>query len=175
NTQLTEAEVDAFVANNGDSIPSGGIIMWSGSTATIPAGWSLCDGTNGTPDLLNRFIKGLSSASVDPGATGGSASVDIDVPRNLVTWDVGSSSYQGGFSNDPSGSSTRAGNQTAGSRNHFSANPNSSGFGLYAGQGGNSNSYAHYTAPASLKTDGTTISAVNNEPEFYELAFIMKL
>ena len=31
-------------------IPSGGIIMWSGSIASIPSGWALCDGTSGTPD-----------------------------------------------------------------------------------------------------------------------------
>ncbi len=174
-TQLTEAEVDAFVANNGYSIPSGGIIMWSGSTDNIPDGWALCDGSNGTPDLLNRFIKSVDSASTNPGLTGGSASVHIAVPRNIVTWDVSSSSHQGGYSNHPAGASTYAGTQTRGSNSHFAANPNASGFSLYAGQGGNSNSYAHYTAQATLKTNGVTISNVNNEPEFYALAFIMKL
>ena len=39
-------------------IPSGGIIMWSGTIATIPSGWYLCDGTNGTPNLTNRFVVG---------------------------------------------------------------------------------------------------------------------
>lgn len=42
-------------------IPSGGIIMWSGSIASIPTGWYLCDGTNSTPDLRNRFIVGAGS------------------------------------------------------------------------------------------------------------------
>ncbi len=37
-------------------IPAGGIIMWSGSIENIPAGWALCDGYNGTPDLRNRFV-----------------------------------------------------------------------------------------------------------------------
>lgn len=37
-------------------IPSGGIIMWSGSIASIPTGWFLCNGSNSTPDLRNRFI-----------------------------------------------------------------------------------------------------------------------
>lgn len=37
-------------------VPSGGIIMWSGSIATIPSGWVLCNGSNSTPDLRNRFI-----------------------------------------------------------------------------------------------------------------------
>lgn len=35
---------------------TGMIILWSGSIASIPAGWHLCDGTEGTPDLRNRFI-----------------------------------------------------------------------------------------------------------------------
>jgi hypothetical protein len=35
---------------------SGMIIMWSGSVATIPAGWYFCNGVNGTPDLRERFI-----------------------------------------------------------------------------------------------------------------------
>jgi len=44
--------------------------MWSGTLASIPAGWTLCDGTLGTPDLRDRFVYGA-SAGVDPGATGG--------------------------------------------------------------------------------------------------------
>jgi len=39
-------------------IPTGVIVMWSGTIATIPSGWALCDGTNGTPDLRDRFIVG---------------------------------------------------------------------------------------------------------------------
>ena len=46
--------------------------MWSGTLAAIPSGWNLCDGTNGTPDLRDRFIKGAGAAE-NPGATGGSA------------------------------------------------------------------------------------------------------
>ena len=32
------------------------ILMWSGSLAALPAGWQLCDGTNGTPDLRDKFV-----------------------------------------------------------------------------------------------------------------------
>ena len=42
-------------------IPKGGIIMWSGATTAIPQGWALCDGTNGTPNLRDRFIVGAGS------------------------------------------------------------------------------------------------------------------
>lgn len=50
--------------------PAGIIAMWGGLLADIPAGWILCDGTNGTPDLRSQFIKGAAPAT-DPGATGG--------------------------------------------------------------------------------------------------------
>jgi len=56
----------------GSAFPSGGIIIWSGSSASIPTGWLLCDGTNSTPDLRNRFVVGATSTYA-VGATGGSA------------------------------------------------------------------------------------------------------
>lgn len=37
------------------------IRMWSGLTANIPTGWVLCDGTNSTPDLTSRFVRGVAS------------------------------------------------------------------------------------------------------------------
>ncbi len=52
-------------------IPAGIICMWGGLVADIPVGWNLCDGTNGTPDLRSRFIKGAAPAQ-EPGGTGGS-------------------------------------------------------------------------------------------------------
>ena len=39
-------------------VPSGTIAIWRGSVATIPAGWVLCNGANGTPDLRSRFVYG---------------------------------------------------------------------------------------------------------------------
>jgi murein DD-endopeptidase MepM/ murein hydrolase activator NlpD len=62
--------VNAYVVPIG--IPDGGIIMWSGSIAAIPPSFVLCDGTNGTPDLRDRFIVGAGSTYA-PLATGGSA------------------------------------------------------------------------------------------------------
>lgn len=53
------------------SVPIGGIIMWSGTASDIPAGWHLCDGSNGTPDLRNRFVMGA-GGSYSVGSTGGS-------------------------------------------------------------------------------------------------------
>jgi len=44
--------------------------MWKGTVGTIPSGWVLCDGNNGTPDLRSRFIVGA-GGSYTPGDTGG--------------------------------------------------------------------------------------------------------
>ena len=64
-------------------VPQGAIIMWSGTLASIPSGWALCDGSNGTPDLRNRFIYGVNSGE-DPGGTGGSATI----PAHSHTVDI---------------------------------------------------------------------------------------
>ncbi len=48
-------------ANGG--FPSGGIIFWSGTIATIPSGWYLCNGSNSTPDLRNLFVVGADADS----------------------------------------------------------------------------------------------------------------
>lgn len=50
----------ASKAGEVDSLPAGCIIMWGGTIASIPSGWKLCDGTNGTPDLRDRFVVGAS-------------------------------------------------------------------------------------------------------------------
>ncbi len=55
--------------------PQGGIIMWSGPVASIPSGWLLCNGANGTPDLRNRFILGAGGTAYNPGEVGGATSV----------------------------------------------------------------------------------------------------
>lgn len=55
----------------GATIPAGLISLWSGSIGSIPSGWYLCDGTNGTPDLRDRFIVGAGTTYAVT-ATGGS-------------------------------------------------------------------------------------------------------
>lgn len=47
----------------GDSMPKGSIVAWYNSSGTVPTGWAICDGTNGTPDLRGRFLRGASSAA----------------------------------------------------------------------------------------------------------------
>jgi hypothetical protein len=53
-------------------IPAGGILLWSGSIGSIPAGYVLCNGNNGTPDLRDRFVVGAGTTYA-VNATGGSA------------------------------------------------------------------------------------------------------
>ncbi len=45
-----------------------------GTIAQIPAGFLICDGNNGTPNLLARFLEGVATAATNPGTTGGAAS-----------------------------------------------------------------------------------------------------
>jgi microcystin-dependent protein len=61
---------------SGATIPSGLIAMWSGSIGSIPSGWYLCDGSNGTPNLTDRFIIGAGSTYAVNG-TGGVSSVTL--------------------------------------------------------------------------------------------------
>jgi hypothetical protein len=69
-TNNTQIATTAFVIYNG--VPSGCIMLWSGSIASIPSGWYLCNGTNGTPNLMDRFVVGAGS-TYPVGAAAGSA------------------------------------------------------------------------------------------------------
>lgn len=60
----------------GFGIVPGIIVLWQGSLTTVPSGWALCNGTNGTPDLRNRFVVGAGD-DYARGATGGSATAVV--------------------------------------------------------------------------------------------------
>jgi hypothetical protein len=75
-TTASAARSNLDVAAASFSVPTGGIIMWSGSIASIPAGWFLCDGTNGTPNLTNRFVV-MAGGTYAVGASGGSANAIV--------------------------------------------------------------------------------------------------
>ena len=53
------------------ALPSGAILIWSGSVGSIPSGFVLCNGLNSTPDLRNSFILGAGD-TYTVGQTGGS-------------------------------------------------------------------------------------------------------
>lgn len=97
--------------------PVGLIAMWSGSAGSIPTGWALCDGTNATPNLIDKFVMGGASG----GATGGANSKTMTVnemPQH--THDAGTigASHTHGFSNVNASHSHGAGSLTVNSHNH---------------------------------------------------------
>lgn len=61
-----------------DSIPPYVVLAYSGTAETIPDGWAICDGQNGTPDLRGRFILGASD-DYAIGDEGGSATHALTV------------------------------------------------------------------------------------------------
>jgi hypothetical protein len=68
---MLESDVNGNLSTSA-TLPIGSIIMWSGTQASIPVGWNLCDGTNGTPNLSNNnFPMGVGSDGAI-GSTGGS-------------------------------------------------------------------------------------------------------
>jgi len=58
---VSTQKVDASI--NNALVPINGIIMYSGLQADIPANWAICDGNNGTPNLVNKFV--IAAASFD--------------------------------------------------------------------------------------------------------------
>lgn len=67
---VREVDPAVLVANSGNGVPCGVIVMWYGSIPSIPNGWHLCDGTKGTPDLTDRFVIGAGGAYDPPTADG---------------------------------------------------------------------------------------------------------
>lgn len=149
-----------------DPFPSGGVIMWSGSTGSIPTGWLLCDGTGGTPDLRNRFVVGAGS-SYGVGGTGGSlghqhnsmSGVSIGVTVNPHTL---SQSQMPAHTHGLS-TGTHMGDQST----HVTGPGSTTNTGSAGGSGAHSHS-----ASASWLGGGT--SNVNHLPPYYALAYIMK-
>lgn len=83
---IDPAGTEATVADRLDTIeatinPPGIIAMWSGTIANIPTGWSICDGTGGTPNLLDRFVVSVPDIVTDPGGTGGSHQITLTLAQ----------------------------------------------------------------------------------------------
>lgn len=71
-SKVTFSTVNATNFTGNGIIPIGGIILWSGTVASIPTCWHLADGTSGTPDLRDVFILGAR------GDYGGKAETALD-------------------------------------------------------------------------------------------------
>jgi hypothetical protein len=162
---------------SGTAFVTGMIMLWSGSVASIPSGWALCNGSNGTPDLRNRFVVGAGSTYA-VNATGGSANAIVVSHTHTAT----STSTV----TDP-GHGHRLGSNDWASSNCDGLNTSNSiagrnfGFGAYytAGPGGvpfveaaaTGVTVATTTTVASAGSSGTNA----NLPPYYALAYIMKL
>ena len=72
-TRVTNLENNGGGSGVTDSMPIGSIIMFNGKAEEIPSGWAICDGMNGTPNLVDRFVLGSFSA----GGTGGASTIKL--------------------------------------------------------------------------------------------------
>lgn len=97
---------------------AGMIMAWSGSAASIPAGWVLCNGSNSTPDLRDRFIVGAGTTYA-VGDTGGAATVTLDITmipshsHSVTILTGGSGLGNGGNSNCSTGATGSTGGGAA--------------------------------------------------------------
>lgn len=181
------APVTATPAQLNSPIPAGVITMWSGSVATIPTGWALCDGTGGTPNLLNRFIVAAGDTYA-PGATGGSLTSAAGGTHTHTESSAGSHSHTGVtgstvLTTDQIPAHTHTYSQASGSATEYGTDVNgTSGLAststVASGSTGGGLGHTH-----TISADGThthTINSVGDHthtvtPPYYALAYIMKL
>lgn len=175
-------------------MPTGGIIMWSGSIASIPSGWNLCDGTNGTPDLRDRFVVGAGSTYA-VAATGGSASSTTSSngahthtgstgSTALTTEQLPSHTHTGTTDDGGAHSHTFSAAQVSGQLN-TQAGGGSSAVIQTTGNTSQAPDHTHtFTSDAtgggeghthSISSDGDHTHTVATLPPYYALAYIMKL
>ena len=110
-----------------EGVPTGVIAMWSGTNANIPSGWALCDGTNSTPDLTDRFILGRASGS-NTNSTGGANTV------TLATGNLPAHTHSSGnIATDSAGAHTHT----------LSGNTSSAGAHNHTGNTSNTGSHSH--------------------------------
>jgi hypothetical protein len=132
------------------SFVSGMIMLWSGAIVNIPTGWLICDGTNSTPDLRDRFVVGAGTTYA-VNATGGSANAVVPSHTHTAT-DSGHTHTQTGY--------TSAVPQNNGSNQYPVITPIS----LTTG-----------TGFANITVSTTGVSPTNaNLPPYLALAYIMK-
>ena len=150
----------------GNAFVAGMIMLWSGSSATIPSGWLLCDGSNSTPDLRNRFVVGATSTYA-VGATGGSANAIVVSHNHTAT--VATTSLTGEISSQYANGSNNGGTTGVFSQSNYNVD----------GDGGESRAGrtiffdGSHTHTATISTEGS--SGTNaNLPPYYALCYIMK-
>jgi len=150
NDNSTKVATTAYVATA--AIPSGCIVIWSGASNAIPSGWNLCNGSNGTPDLRNRFVVGATSTYA-VGATGGSADAVV-VSHSHTASDSGHSHT---ITNGANLNSNITNGGVAGTTTKASATNETN------------------SASANISVSTTGVSGTNaNLPPYYALCYIQK-
>lgn len=175
-TSFTVGTLQATTISGFGSVPTGGIIMWSGSESAVPAGWALCNGqtVNGrpTPDLRGKFVIG-SSGSYPVNAQGGNSTATL-TQTHLPTH---AHSASGSVSSDgahthPFRSFTAAfkysGDATEGSTKNVGRGDFIDSDAVRSG-GSHSHSFSVTTTSTGL---GQAFSIM---PPYYALAFIMRV
>lgn len=158
NTQIaTTAFVQtAITAGISAALPAGSIILWSGSVASIPSGWVLCNGSNSTPDLRNRFVVGAGSTYA-VNATGGSADAIIVSHNHTATSTVTDPGHSHSYTISQYNSNQNTGQTQAGAALSGTTGSNTTGI----------------TVATTVASTGS--SATNaNLPPYYALCYIMK-
>lgn len=180
------APVTATPAVLNSPVAAGIIAMWSGAVGAVPSGWVLCNGSNGTPDLRDRFIVGAGS-TYSVGNTGGAAQVTLN--ESQIPGHTHGISATGSV--DSAGSHTHT--LTDPGHNHTVLQPipgsTSASSGSLTGQGTSTTTGTATTgitmAAAGAHTHNVTVSAAaattggggahENRPPYYALAYIMKV
>jgi hypothetical protein len=139
------------------SVPTGCIILWSGSIGSIPAGFVLCNGLNSTPDLRDRFVVGAGSSYAVDG-TGGSANAIVVSHTHTATSVVTDPGHTHSYQAFIDGSLGHGGGATT---NDFPASLTT---------GSNTTGITVATTVASTGTSATNA----NLPPYYALCYIMK-
>jgi hypothetical protein len=140
-------------------IPAGGIFLWSGSIGSIPAGYVLCNGSNSTPDLRDRFVVGAGSTYA-VNATGGSADSVVPTHTHSATSVVTDPGHT-----HPVPTLVGAGSETGVSRSSSNSGPT-----ISFNTTSNTTSITVATTNANAGVSGTNA----NLPPYYALCYIMK-
>lgn len=162
------------VSTEASSVPQGSIIPWYGNLANIPDGFALCDGTNGTPDLRNRFLVGAGDA-YKLAAVGGESTHVLSI--NEMPWHNHNASSAVGYFRSRSNTFYGKGPSSTLGWNAVSGCFSVVEEGLRSEGNSDSNSTEYI-----VKFDGSKIvqgqgsnKAHENRPPYYALYYIMKL
>jgi microcystin-dependent protein len=159
-------------ASNFGLVPSGAILLWSKSVATIPSGWFLCDGTNGTPNLTGRFVihaDADTGGTYAPDDTGGSA--DAIVVAHTHTYS-GTTSAAGAHDHTPQNGNGFLTNTTSGSDGTFNYGSGSAVFTGFVDSTSDVGDHTHTFSGTTASTGSSGTGA--NLPPYYALVYIMK-